>query len=64
VYFIYSLLRGALTGQYLYPFGDVNALGHATVLVNGAFFVLGLIVVAIDHAIAWLHGQQGMQTPH
>jgi hypothetical protein len=64
VYFIYSLLRGAVTGQYLYPFGDVNALGHATVLINGAlllgvFFVLGLIVVAVDHAIARFRGQPG-----
>jgi len=64
VYFTYSLLRGALTGQYLYPFADVNALGYATVLVNGAvllgaFFVLGLIVVTIDHAIAWFRSRQG-----
>lgn len=52
MYFTYSLLRGAFTGRYLYPFGDVSALGYPAVLANSAillvgFLVLGLMLVAI-----------------
>lgn len=57
LYVAYSLLYGALTGRYLYPFGDVTVLGYGGALANGlvilaGFFVLGLIVVAIDRATA------------
>ncbi|MFC2253224.1 Pr6Pr family membrane protein [Labrys portucalensis] len=57
LYVAYSLLYGALTGRYLYPFGDVTVLGYGGAVANGlvilaGFFVLGLIVVAIDRAMA------------
>ncbi len=52
VYFLTSLLAGAYTGRYLYPFGDVNAHGLATVLRTGClilmlYLALGLAAVAI-----------------
>ena len=52
VYMVYTLLRGVVTGWYPYPFIDVAALGFPRALGNGglvllAFFVLGLIAVAI-----------------
>jgi hypothetical protein len=51
-YFLISLIAGAHTGRYLYPFGDVGAHGLATVLRNGAlilalYLVLGLAAVAV-----------------
>jgi len=57
LYVAYSLLYGALTGRYLYPFGDVTVLGYGGALANGlvilaGFLGLGLIVVAIDRALA------------
>ena len=52
----WTVLRGWRTGEYPYPFADVNALGYPTVFLNAAlilagFLVLGLIVVAIDHLL-------------
>ena len=52
----WTVLRGWRTGEYPYPFADVNALGYPTVFVNAAmilagFLVLGLIAVAIDHLL-------------
>jgi len=52
----WTVLRGLHTGDYPYPFADVNALGYPTVFVNAAmilagFLVLGLIAVAIDHLL-------------
>nr|WP_245196849.1 Pr6Pr family membrane protein [Labrys sp. LIt4] len=57
LYVAYSLLYGALSGRYLYPFGDVSVLGYGGALANGllilaGFLVLGMIVVAIDRAMA------------
>lgn len=57
LYVAYSLLYGALTGRYLYPFADVTVLGYGGALANGlvilaGFLALGLIVVAIDQAMA------------
>jgi hypothetical protein len=57
LYFLYSMLRGAAFGIYLYPFFDVAQLGFARVTMNGSlllasFFGLGVIVTAIDHALA------------
>jgi|ERR1700722_2050292 len=50
-YFLLSLIAGAYTGRYLYPFGDVSAHGLAMVLRNGAlilvlYLALGLAAVA------------------
>ena len=57
LYFLYSMLRGAAFGIYLYPFFDVAQLGFARVTMNGivllaVFFGLGVVVTAIDHALA------------
>jgi hypothetical protein len=57
LYFQYSMLRGAAFGIYLYPFFDVAQLGFARVSMNAivllaVFFGLGVIVTAIDHALA------------
>jgi hypothetical protein len=51
-YFLLSLIAGAHTGRYLYPFGDVEAHGLGVVLRNGALILvlylgLGVIVVGI-----------------
>ncbi|PZR60920.1 MAG: hypothetical protein DLM53_11090 [Candidatus Eremiobacter antarcticus] len=53
VYVVYSLLRGAVSGRYPYPFSDVSVLGYPKVFENTAmllvgFFVLGLVFVAVD----------------
>jgi hypothetical protein len=57
LYFLYSMLRGAAFGIYLYPFFDVAQFGFARVSMNAivflaVFFGLGVIVTAIDHALA------------
>jgi len=57
LYFLYGMLRGAAFGTYLYPFFDVAQLGFARVLLNAivllaVFFGLGVILIAIDHALA------------
>jgi len=51
-YFLLSLIAGAYSGRYLYPFGDVSARGLAAVLRNGALILmlylgLGLAAVTI-----------------
>ncbi|MDQ6702595.1 MAG: Pr6Pr family membrane protein [Pseudomonadota bacterium] len=57
LYFLYSMLRGAAFGTYLYPFFDAAQLGFARVWVNGivllaAFIGLGVVLTAIDHALS------------
>lgn len=57
LYVVYSLVYGALTGRYLYPFSNVPVLGYPRALGNAAvilaaFYALGLLLVAIDHALA------------
>lgn len=52
-YFCYSLIRGAVTGWYPYPFIDAGKLGYSHVLANAAvlvcaFFAVALLAVAID----------------
>jgi hypothetical protein len=47
IYFVYSLIRGAVTGWYPYPFIDVNSLGYARVIINAAMLVCGFLVVAL-----------------
>lgn len=56
VYMIYTLIHGAISGWYPYPFIDVGMLGFPHALGNGflillAFFVLGIVVIAIGR---WL----------
>ncbi|MEJ0092011.1 MAG: Pr6Pr family membrane protein [Methylocella sp.] len=66
LYLIYILLRGAAFGIYPYPFIDVTKLGYAHVGLNAlfllvAFFGLGLIVTAIDHALGGYQGRRRSQ---
>jgi hypothetical protein len=54
---VYSLIHGALSGFYPYPFIDVAALGYPAVLRNMAgltlaFAALGLLLVAVDGRLA------------
>lgn len=49
----YTLIRGAFTGSYPYPFMDVTALGYEAVLANIAVilslaFVLSVVFMATD----------------
>jgi hypothetical protein len=51
-----SLLHGAVTGFYPYPFLEVGQLGYERVLLNmgvlmAAFAVLGLILVGVDRLL-------------
>jgi len=55
-YVVWCLVRGAVTGDYPYPFADAGALGYGQVAINtlgifAGFCVLGFIVVAIDRAM-------------
>ncbi|MGN8116934.1 Pr6Pr family membrane protein [Labrys sp. 22185] len=57
LYVVYSLIYGALTGRYLYPFSNVPVLGYPRALANAAliilaFYGLGLALVALDRALA------------
>lgn len=53
LYFAYSLVRGAVTGWYPYPFLDVQQNGLTGTLLNalvlmGVFIIAGLIFISID----------------
>jgi hypothetical protein len=57
LYFVFMLLRGALTDIYPYPFVDVTALGYVRVLGNaaallGAFTVLGFAVRGVGRLLS------------
>lgn len=50
LYFIYILIRGAITNRYPYPFVDVSAIGYPKVFMNSGivlftFFVLSAIFI-------------------
>jgi hypothetical protein len=47
VYFGYSLIRGAATGWYPYPFIDARSLGYSTVLANAAVLICAFLAVAL-----------------
>ncbi|MGB9205872.1 MAG: Pr6Pr family membrane protein [Terriglobales bacterium] len=56
LYLLYSLIRGAITGIYLYPFIDAGKLGYPRVALNAvvllfAFLGTSLFLVAIDRWI-------------
>jgi hypothetical protein len=56
LYGAWTLLHGALSGFYPYPFMDVGELGYPAVLVNMAglvlgFLVPGLILVGVDRLL-------------
>jgi len=57
VYVVFALWRGAVTGQYPYPFLDAGRLGYAHIALNiaglGAVFLgFGLVAVFLGKAIA------------
>jgi hypothetical protein len=57
VYTGWSLVRGAYTGRYPYPFFDALALGYPRVALNCAVLALGLVaagivLVAVDTLLA------------
>lgn len=63
LYIAYCLVRGALTGFYPYHFVDVTQLGYPRALLNtvflvAAFWIVGLILVAIDRRIGMPHSQE------
>ncbi len=62
IYGLYTLLHGPLSGFYPYPFFNVPKDGLGQVILNLAgivlfFYVVGLTLVAIGHAIAWRMAQ-------
>ena len=68
IYAVWTLIHGATTGWYPYPFADVDALGYGRTLVNLAAFVaaflgLGLILIAIDRGIGRLRRDTSPATP-
>ena len=48
IYLIYTLIHGAVSKWYPYPFIDVSSLGYAAVLVNG--MLVAVLVVAVGGA--------------
>ncbi len=57
IYFIYSFIRGSVTGWYPYPFIDVSKIGYTNFLLNSFymlvfFVVLNLVFIGIDKMIA------------
>jgi hypothetical protein len=64
-YLVVSLVRGALTGWYPYPFINVATLGYRSALLNAlgltfTFFVSGLALVAWDRQM----GRPGNGSEH
>jgi hypothetical protein len=65
-YLVWTLVHGAATGWYPYPFVDVSELGYPRMLVNSAglvlaFLALELLLVALDRAL-WRFGQRAAIT--
>jgi len=59
VYLVYVLARGAVSGEYPYPFMDVKVLGYVGVMAHAAvlllvFLGMGLLVVAVGR---WTRGR-------
>jgi hypothetical protein len=55
-YAVFSLIHGALTGFYPYPFIDETKLGYDKVLTNmgglvGAFAGLGMLLIGVDRGL-------------
>jgi len=51
-YLAYALIRGSLTGNYVYPFLNASALGWSRVAVNAA--VITLVFLAAAWFVVWL----------
>ena len=59
VYLVYVLARGAVSGEYPYPFMDVKVLGYGGVMAHAGvlllvFLGMGLLVVAVGR---WTRGR-------
>lgn len=62
-YFGYALLRGSVDGRYPYPFMNLDELGLARTLLNGAgiaigFILAGLVMVALARNVRKVHVSQ------
>lgn len=56
-YLMYSLLRGAATSWYPYPFLNAHTFGYPKVMVNvvvmiAAFFIVGLALIALNNFLS------------
>ena len=51
-YFVWTLIHGAATDWYPYPFADVGELGYPTVLLNGVGVVV--LLVAFSAGVLWV----------
>ena len=56
LYALFLVILGAATGRYLYPFADVARFGSAAVVRNavlmlGAFWGLGMLLVAVGRSV-------------
>lgn len=47
IYFIYSLLRGAVVGWYPYPFIDVKTIGYAQTFINSGFVLFVFLFLSL-----------------
>jgi hypothetical protein len=61
-YAVFSLIHGAATGFYPYPFIDQSKLGYDQVLTNmgglvGAFTGLGLVLIGVDRGLGRIKRQ-------
>ena len=59
LYTVFAVLRGTLTGTYVYPFLDVGTLGWrgfglSVATMSAGFLIIGLIMVAVRKGIARL----------
>jgi hypothetical protein len=57
VYFSYTLVRGAITGWYPYPFFDVTSKGYARVLADGVGILIAMIAVGSATRLAGNRGR-------
>ena len=47
IYFVYAMVRGALSSVYPYPFIDASELGYMRALGNAVGVLIGFIAVAL-----------------
>jgi hypothetical protein len=57
VYFSYTLIRGAITGWYPYPFFDVTSKGYGQVLADGVGILIAMIAVGSATLLAGSRGR-------
>lgn len=66
-YFLFTLIRGAYSGFYPYPFIDVTELGWPRVFVNsgliaGVFVMLSLLIILFSNIRSRNHGSDPSQS--